>query len=186
MMVDERFPTMDLRTGGLLIVVALLLMIARVMSPLLHRVEGRPMRHLRVPFSAKLRRQRFPLLLLGLVIGARVIAGQGMLGLDLAAAAIAALVLATPAHYVMTDRGIRAGWTPFRRWTEFAGLSVRKGNIRLQPISGFARLEMTLPGRFEDADIVSEMRTLIRLGYQGTEEPGGPGGENGNPPLVVA
>lgn len=182
-MVNDRFPTMDTWAGALLIAVALLVMAAQVMSPLVHRVEGRPLRQLRVPFSAKVRRQRLPLALLGVVIGVQLISGHVELGLHLGAIVIAAILLAAPARYVMTDRGIRAGWTPFRRWTEFAGLSVRRGTIRLQPLSGLAKLEIVLPGRFEDADIVGEMRALIRASYQGgrpedgaAESGEGPGG----------
>lgn len=181
---------MDIRAGALLIAVALLLMIARVASPWIQRVDGRPLRRLPVPLGAKMRQQRLPLVLLGLVIGANVIAGQGMLAMHVGAIVLASALLALPARCVITDQGIRAGWTPFRRWSEFAGLSVRRGNIMLQPISGLAKLEITLPGRFEDADIVGEMRTLIRLGYQGShqsdESASDSGGESGNPPLALA
>src|SRR5215213_3257998 len=39
--------------------------------------------------------------------------------------ALLALLLALPVRYTMTSRGIRAAWTPFRRWTEFGGVSRR-------------------------------------------------------------
>jgi hypothetical protein len=35
--------------------------------------------------------------------------------------ALLVLLLALPVRYTMTSRGIRAAWTPFRRWTEFGG-----------------------------------------------------------------
>lgn len=188
-MVEDRLPTMDMRVSAFVIAVALLLMVARVLSPWIQRVDGRPLRQLPVPLAAKLRRQRLPLVLLGLVIGANVPAGQTALLLHLGALVIACLLLALPARCVMTDQGIRAGWTPFRRWTEFAGLSVRRGTIRLQPLSGLAKLEITLPGRFEDADIVGEMRTLIRASYQGSRSEDGPAESDegpGSTPLVLA
>lgn len=189
-MVVERFSIMDGRASTLLIGVALLVMVARVASPLLQRVQGRHLRRLPVPFVAKARRQRFPLVLIGMAVGGNLLAGQAALALHLGAMAITSGLLALPAHCVITDQGIRAGWTPFRRWSEFAGLSVRRGNIMLQPLSGLANLEITLPGRFEDADIVSEMRTLIRLGYQGSRQSDDgaaeSGEESGTPPLALA
>ena len=188
-MANDRLLTMDPWTSAFLISVALLLMAARAVMPVIRRPEGRTLRALPVPLRAKLRQQRLPLALLGLVIGADLVSGQIRLGLDLGAVAVACALLAMPARCVMTDRGIRAGWTPFRRWSEFAGLSVRRGNIRLQPLSGLAKLEITLPGRFEDADIVAEMRTLVRMGYQGAPQNDGgaeSGEENGKPPLALA
>lgn len=182
--------TIDAGTGGWLTAVALLLMVGRMLVSLLSRAKGREMRQLPVPLSAKVRRQRLPLALLAVVIVLNVFSGEFLLVMHIGAILAAAVFLALPARCVITDQGIKAGWTPFRRWSEFAGLSVRQGNIRLQPLSGLAKLEVTLPGRFEDADIVGEMRTLIRLGYQGSQQNDAgsseSGEENGNPPLALA
>lgn len=186
----QQLLTIDTRTGGGLIAVALMLMAGRILISLLTGAHGREMRRLPVPLPAKVRRQRLPLMLLAVVIVLSAFSGGVLLAMHGGALLTAAALLALPARCVITDQGIKGGWTPFRRWSEFAGLSVRKGDIRLQPLSGLAKLEVTLPGRFEDADIVAEMRTLIRLGYQGSQQNdvGGSesGEESGKPPLAIA
>src|SRR5215213_7783509 len=71
--------------------------------------------------------------------------------------ALLALLLALPVRYTMTSRGIRAAWTPFRRWTEFGGVSRRRGGVRLQGVSG-AR---------DDDEFVLLLRQLVRGSYKG-------------------
>src|SRR4029079_18008438 len=57
-----------------------------------------------------------------------------------------ALLLALPMRYTLTSRGIRAGWTPFRRWTEFGGVARRRGGVRLQGVAGARPLIVWLSG----------------------------------------
>jgi hypothetical protein len=78
-----------------------------------------------------------------------------------------AILLALPVHYTLTSRGIRAGWTPFRRWTEFGGVARRPGGVRLQGVAGARPLIVWLSGGRDDDDFVLLLRQLVRGSYKG-------------------
>jgi hypothetical protein len=78
-----------------------------------------------------------------------------------------ALLLALPVRYTMTSRGIRAAWTPFRRWTEFGGVSRRRGGVRLQGVAGARPLTIWLSGGRDDDEFVLLLRQLVRGSYKG-------------------
>jgi hypothetical protein len=78
-----------------------------------------------------------------------------------------ALLLALPMRYTLTSRGIRAGWTPFRRWTEFGGVARRRGGVRLQGVAGARPLTVWLSGGRDDDDFVLLLRQLVRGSYKG-------------------
>jgi hypothetical protein len=78
-----------------------------------------------------------------------------------------ALLFALPVRYTLTSQGIRAGWTPFRRWTEFGGVARRPGGVRLQGVAGAPPLTVWLPGGREDDDFVLLLRQLVRGSYKG-------------------
>jgi hypothetical protein len=78
-----------------------------------------------------------------------------------------ALLFALPVGYTLTSQGIRAGWTPFRRWTEFGGVARRPGGVRLQGVAGAPPLTVWLPGGREDDDFVLLLRQLVRGSYKG-------------------
>ena len=81
--------------------------------------------------------------------------------------ALLALLLALPVRYTMTSRGIRAAWTPFRRWTEFGGVARRRGGVRLQGVAGARPLTVWLSGGREDDEFVLLLRQLVRGSYKG-------------------
>ena len=81
--------------------------------------------------------------------------------------ALLALLLALPVRYTMTSRGIRAAWTPFRRWTEFGGVARRRGGVRLQGVAGARPLTIWLSGGREDDEFVLLLRQLVRGSYKG-------------------
>jgi hypothetical protein len=81
--------------------------------------------------------------------------------------ALLALMLALPVRYTMTSRGIRAAWTPFRRWTEFGGVSRRRGGVRLQGVAGARPLTVWLSGGRDDDEFVLLLRQLVRGSYKG-------------------
>jgi hypothetical protein len=78
-----------------------------------------------------------------------------------------ALLFALPMTYTLTSQGIRAGWTPFRRWTEFGGVARRPGGVRLQGVAGASPLTVWLPGGRDDDDFVLLLRQLVRGSYKG-------------------
>lgn len=176
--------------GLILLGIAVALMAFRTITPWARHVEGRTLRRLPVPVLARIRRQWLPIGLLATVSVVDAVTDWVSLIPQLVALGIMVGLLTIPTRSVITDKGVRVGWLPFRRWTEFAGVNVRRGNILLQPISGLARLEIALPGRFDDAEVVSELRLLIRASYQGSRQAEGdpvePGEEHGSPPLAIA
>ena len=91
--------------------------------------------------------------------------------------ALLALLLALPVRYTMTSQGIRAAWTPFRRWTEFGGVSRRRGGVRLQGVAGARPLTVWLSGGRDDDEFVLLLRQLVRGSYKGQLGP-----EAGMPP----
>jgi hypothetical protein len=80
--------------------------------------------------------------------------------------ALLALLLALPVRYTMTSRGIRAAWTPFRRWTEFGGVARRPGGVRLQGVAGARPLNVWLSGGRDDDEFVLLLRQLVRGSYK--------------------
>jgi hypothetical protein len=121
---------------------------------------------------------------------------MGLIGpLDLLAVlALLALLLALPLRYTVTTRGIRAGWTPFRRWTEFGGVARRPGGVRLQGVAGARPLTVWLSGDRDDDEFVLLLRQLVRGSYQGRVAPesdiqaslADPVGATGTPPIGIA
>jgi hypothetical protein len=81
--------------------------------------------------------------------------------------ALLALLLALPVRYTITSRGIRAAWTPFRRWTEFGGVARRPGGVRLQGVAGARPLTVWLSGGRDDDEFVLLLRQLVRGSYKG-------------------
>jgi len=101
------------------------------------------------------------------------------------------LLLALPVRYVMTSQGIRAAWTPFRRWTEFGGVARRRGGVRLQGVAGARPLNVWLSGGRDDDDFVLLLRQLVRGSYKGQlgPEAAAPQGEavpSGRGPIGMA
>jgi hypothetical protein len=81
------------------------------------------------------------------------------------------LLLSLPVRYTMTSAGIRAAWTPFRRWTEFGGVARRRGGVRLQGVAGARPLTIWLSGGRDDDDFVLLLRQLVRGSYKGQVGP---------------
>lgn len=150
-----------------LIVVAVVAAIFRVWSPWRPRAQGTPLRRLSMPFIARLSNQSFPLALLAGAIVANEFFGSLPFWVPLIPLIVLGLSVTIRARYTITTEGVSVGALTFPRWTEFSGLTVRHGRIRLKSISGVRPLDIWLPGRFHDADTVAEIRRLIRGAYQG-------------------
>ncbi|MDP9472274.1 MAG: hypothetical protein M3Q71_16675 [Chloroflexota bacterium] len=80
----------------------------------------------------------------------------------------ALLLVAVPLHYTVTDQGLRLGHAGFRRWTEFAGVSASRGQIRLQPVDGGRRVTLWLSSAAA-ADLEPVLRHRIWASYRGVQ-----------------
>jgi hypothetical protein len=76
-------------------------------------------------------------------------------------------LVALPIRYRLTTDGIRVGWTPFRRWTEFAGVARAPGGARLQGVAGSRDKRVWLSASRGDDEFLQFLRRMIRNAYQG-------------------
>ncbi len=152
---------------SLIVAVAVIAAVFRVWSPWGAKSQGAPLRTLRMPFAARLSNQAGPMLALAAASALNVLVTSVPFWVPLAPLALLALSVVVPASYTLTTDGVMIGRLTFRRWTEFSGVTVRRGRLRLKSISGVRPLQIWLPGRFHDADTVGEIRGLIRNAYQG-------------------
>jgi hypothetical protein len=150
-----------------LIAIAVILAVTRVWTPWRPRATGGTILVLRMPLRVRVRNQAIPLLILGVAAGANAIFEIAASWVPLVPLAILVVGLLVPARYTITTDGVMVGSVAFRRWTEFSGVTIRRGRVRCKSISGMRRLDIWLPGRFHDADTVAEIRRLIRDAYQG-------------------
>lgn len=151
-----------------LILVATVAAVSRVYSPWRARPQGIVLRSLRMPTRARLVNQLGPLVLLLVALGVNEVLGSTAWWVPVIPIAVLLVSIAIPARYTITTDGIQVGALSFRRWTEFSGLTVRRGRIRCKSISGVRPLQVWLPGRFHDADAVAEIRRLMRGAYKGS------------------
>lgn len=95
--------------------------------------------------------------------------GLGLIGVipALLVLILALALFVIPYRYTITSGGIRAGWTPFRRWTEFGGVARRRGGVRLQGVAGARPQTVWLSGGREDDEFVLLLRQLVRGSYKG-------------------
>ena len=159
----------DLIRDGLWSAVATLALAAmawQVYRPWVPAPDGARGYRRRVPVAGRLRLHRAPLLALGLIC----LAGWSVGALPPAVMAIAGLValaiLVVPVHYTVTTAGIALGRTPLRRWTEFGGLRVRGGRVRLLPVVGCAGMTVWVGRGRGREDFVLAMRGAIRRAYR--------------------
>lgn len=149
------------------LLIATLLAISRVWSPWAPSSEGKVIRRLPMPWQARVEAQRVPLAILLVAFIVNLIFGWVEFWVPLVPLLGLCIGLLFPAEYVLTDRGVQIGRTSFRRWTEFSGVSVQRGRLRFKNISGVRGLRIWLPGQFDDAEVVTEIRRLMRGAYTG-------------------
>jgi hypothetical protein len=158
---------MDMNTPALLLILATLALFARVWVPWGERTSGNLVR--REPLSVLGRlRMHGPAAAL-LFAASVVLLAVGWVGplVVLVVTGLLAILLALPMPYTLTSRGIRAGWTPFRRWTEFGGVARQRGGVRLQGVAGARPLTIWLSGGRDDDEFVLLLRQLVRGSYKG-------------------
>ncbi|MGI8404648.1 MAG: hypothetical protein ACR2OE_07770 [Thermomicrobiales bacterium] len=138
-----------------------------IVRPFGGRLEGKVFLTVRLPLLARLRMHAMPALL-GTALAIILVYLHGapiwVIGVPLISSALA---IALPAKYTLTNLGIRKGWTPFRRWTEFAGVSRARGGARLQGVHGSRSMRIWLSGSRGDDEFLQLLRQSIKNGYKG-------------------
>jgi hypothetical protein len=103
-----------------------------------------------------------------IVLTAALIA-TGRMHWSLAALPILSIVLlmTIPVRYVITDRGIRLGWTEFRRWTEFAGVRRARFGARLIGSAGRRPMYIWLSASRGDDEFLHFLRQTLKNAWRG-------------------
>jgi hypothetical protein len=158
------------------LLIAIVLAVLRGWNPRAPRTEGRAVRRLSMPWPARVEAQRVPLAMLIVTFLLNLIFDWVEFWIPLLPLLGLGVGLLFPAEYVLTDRGVQIGKTAFRRWTEFSGVAVRRGRLQFKHLPGVSELHIWLPGQFDDAEVVAEVRRLMRAAYTGaTHTPSGQG-----------
>jgi hypothetical protein len=152
---------------ALILILATLALFARVWVPWGERASGNLVRRETLSLLGRLRMHGPAVALM--FIASVVPLAMGWIGplTVLVITSLLALLLALPMRYTVTSRGIRAGWTPFRRWTEFGGVARRRGGVRLQGVAGARPQTIWLSGGRDDDEFVLLLRQLVRGSYKG-------------------
>ena len=158
---------MSVNVVAIIPIVAALALFLRVWTPWGERASGSLVSRESLSLLGRLRMHGPAALALWLISLVLLIAGRIGPLTALAVTALLLLLLSLPVRYTMTSRGIRAAWTPFRRWTEFGGVSRRRGGVRLQGVAGARPLTIWLSGGRDDDDFVLLLRQLVRGSYKG-------------------
>ncbi len=140
---------------------------ARVIRPSRRSISGAEIHDARLPLLAKL---RMHLVACTVVLAAAVLllAFGDLPWWGPVVAIVSNLgLVALPIRYTLSTTGIRCGWTPFRRWTEFAGVARAPGGARLQGAAGSRGMRIWLSDSRGDDEFVHLLRRMIRSAYQG-------------------
>lgn len=151
----------------IILVVLMALPWLRIARPGGGAIVGRVIHTRSIPLLARIRIHMVPAVLV--LLAALVLLWVGDLpwwGVPVAVVSIAALI-AFPIDYTLTTLGIRMGWTRFRRWTEFAGVSRAPGGARLQGLAGGRDRRIWLSDSRGDDEFLALLRRMIRDAYKG-------------------
>lgn len=161
----ELLLTLGKTTAAITLVI---LAVSQIYRPWVPEPNGDVLRQFRLPLSARLRLHSLWLMgaaiLVGLAVSPQVEIGPLPLAI-IGGGAIA--IAALPVRYTITAEGIYVGRTSMRRWTQFAGLSVRSGWIYLQPVAGSPGMLVRSPGGADGDALLAELRGLVRRSYKG-------------------
>jgi hypothetical protein len=148
-------------------IIIVLTLVSRVYVPWAGRSHGAIVRRTPLSLLGRLRMHGVPALV-GIALSALALALRVAPALVIAVIPITfALLIALPMSYTLTTEGIMAGRTPMRRWTEFGGVTRRKGGVRLQGVAGARGMTVWLSGSRDDDEMVLLLRQLVRGAYQG-------------------
>ena len=171
---------MTVNVVAIILIAAALALFLRIWTPWGERASGNLVSRESLSLLGRLRMHGPAVLALWLISLVLLIAGRISPLTALIVTALLLLLLSLPVRYTMTSRGIRAAWTPFRRWTEFGGVARRRGGVRLQGVAGARPLTVWLSGGRDDDDFVLLLRQLVRGSYKGQLGP------DANAPLTEA
>lgn len=151
----------------LLLSILILVFWLRIARPSSFAIQGRVIHDARVPLLARLRMHAAAtVVVLVTALAMSIFWDLPWWGGGVAIVAMAGLV-ALPIRYTLTVVGIRCGWTPFRRWTEFGGVSRSPGGVRLQGVAGARDMRVWLSGSRGDDEFVLLLQRMITGGYKG-------------------
>lgn len=140
---------------------------ARVARPGNVSVAGRLIYNARLPLLARLRMHAVvSAIVLGTATILALVSDLPWWGVLMALLADIGLI-ALPIRYTLTNMGIRCGWTPFRRWTEFGGVSRAPGGARLQGTAGSRDMRIWLSGSLGDDEFLHLIKRMITSSYKG-------------------
>jgi hypothetical protein len=159
--------TMTVNSVAFILIAVALALFLRVWTPWGERASGNLVSQQALSLFGRLRMHGPAALALWLVAIVMLVSGRIGWPTALLVTALLLLLVSLPVRYTMTSRGIRAAWTPFRRWTEFGGVSRRPGGVRLQGVAGARPLTIWLSGGRDDDDFVLLLRQLVRGSYKG-------------------
>lgn len=135
-----------------------------------NRLQGEIIHVERLPVLARLRMHAVPGLLAIAVAVILITLGIAPAWVIVFPLASGALLIGIPVSYVLTNEGIRLGWTAFRRWTEFAGVQRARGGARLMGVSGRRGMHIWLSGARGDDEFLHYLRQTVRDAYKGTPQ----------------
>lgn len=158
-------------TAPIILIIAAVALYTRVWLPVGERASGNIVRQESLSLFGRLRMHAPHVAALWLVAVLSAVLGWVNPLVALLAMAIAASVILVPVRYTLTSAGIRAGGTPFRRWTEFGGVARRRGGVRLQGVAGARPQMIWLSGGRDDDEFVLLLRQLVRGSYKGSFGP---------------
>jgi hypothetical protein len=151
----------------LILIVLMALPWLRIARPGGEDVVGRVIHTHPIPLLARMRMHLVPVaFVLSSAITLAMYADLPWWGILVAIGSVVALV-ACPIDYTLTTLGIRMGWTRYRRWTEFAGVSRAPGGARLQGVAGARDRRIWLSRSRGDDEFVALLRRLIQDAYKG-------------------
>lgn len=150
-----------------LLVLLLAAFVGRIWTPWARAPGGLVVRRVPLSLLGRLRMQALPAVVL-LALAAVGWARDGLpWWLAVVVPLVVVAVVALPFRYTLTTQGLVIGRSRIRRWTEFGGVTRRRGGVRLQGIAGSRGQRIWLSGNRDDDEFVQTLRLLLRGSYKG-------------------
>lgn len=145
----------------------LLLTWARLVRPGFNRLEGDHIAVVSIPLLARIRMHAVPSALaiaVAFMLAVLDLVPWWVLTIPVGSSTVLILL---PVAYTLTTRGIRFGWTEFRRWTEFAGVRRAPGGARLIGVQRGRGMHIWLSRSRGDDEFLYFLKQTIRGAYKG-------------------
>jgi hypothetical protein len=151
--------------------IIILALISRAFVPWAGRPSGALVRRVPLSLLGRLRMHGVAGIVLLVAGTLAALSGLALLVYVAVALVVLAALIAAPMSYTLTTKGIMAGRTPMRRWTEFGGVTRTRGGVRLQGVAGARGMTVWLSGSRDDDETVLLLRQLVRGAYKGEVGP---------------